>query len=84
VRRRPPPIEEPDKPLAEMTPAERSAYLAKVRRVLRDDEVRRGARPPPRTMREHEIWREAQAERDERLAQQIARAKRKQERRAVS
>ncbi|HEY3772158.1 MAG TPA: hypothetical protein VGL69_04125 [Solirubrobacteraceae bacterium] len=76
-RRRPPPIEEPEKPLGEMTPAERAAYLAQVRRALRDDEVRRGARPP-RSMREIEIWREAQATKDERAAARIAQAERRQ------
>jgi hypothetical protein len=68
-RRRPPPIEEPEKPLGEMTPTERAAYLAQVRRALRDDEVRRGARPP-RSMREIEIWREGRAEREARQTRQ--------------
>lgn len=54
------------------------AYLAKLRRALRDDEVRRGARTP-RTMRETEIMLEGMAERDERLARRIARAKRKRD-----
>jgi hypothetical protein len=40
----------PQRPLAEMTPDERAAYVAKVCQVLRDDEVRRGARRP-RTVR---------------------------------
>jgi hypothetical protein len=76
------PIDKPEKPLADMTPDELAAYMAKVRRVLRDDEVRRGARPP-RTVREVEIWRQAQVEREERRAKRIARVKRKQERRAA-
>jgi len=59
------------------------AYLAKLRRALRDDEVRRGARMP-RTMRETEIMLEGMDERDERLARRIARAKRKQGRQAGS
>jgi len=77
-QRRPPPIEEPDKPLSEMTPAERAAYIARFRRTLHDDEVRRGTRQP-RSMREFEIWREAQAEQDERLARRITRADRSQQ-----
>jgi hypothetical protein len=81
-RLRPLPIDKPDKPPAEMTPSELAAYMAKVRRTLRDDEVRRGARRP-RTMREVEIWRQAQAEREERRAKRIARVKRKQERRTA-
>lgn len=52
------------------------AYLAKLRRALRDDEVRRGARMP-RTMCETEIMLEGMDERDERPARRIARAKRK-------
>ena len=81
-RRRPPPIEEPDKSAGEMTSAERAEYVRKLRRAVRDDEVRRGARAP-RTMRETEIWHQAQAERDERQARRIARAERRQERRAA-
>jgi hypothetical protein len=48
----------PEKPLAEMTSSERAACAASLRRVLRDDEVRRGKRKP-KTMREFEIWRES-------------------------
>jgi len=80
-QRRPPPIEEPDKPLAEMTPKERAAYIARFRRTLHDDEVRRGTRRP-KTNREFEIWREAQAEKDEQMAARVARAERRQERQA--
>jgi hypothetical protein len=79
-RRRPPPMPDPGKPLEEMTTAERTAYFRQLRRTLRDDEVRRGARPP-RSMREFEIWREAQAERDQRVAARIARIDRRQARR---
>jgi hypothetical protein len=46
---------EPSKPVTEMTPDERAAYTAQLRRALRDDEIRRGTRPP-RSMREVEIW----------------------------
>jgi len=46
--------------------------------LLHDDEVRRGTRQP-KTMREFEIWREARAEQDERLARRIARADRGQQ-----
>jgi hypothetical protein len=80
-KRRPPPLPEPDKPLAEMTPAERDAYTRAVMRVIRDDEVRRGARRP-RTMREIELAREGRAEREERLARRIARAERRSSKRA--
>lgn len=45
-------------PVLEMTPTERDAYTTSLRRALRDDEVRRGRRPP-RSMRETEIWRQA-------------------------
>jgi hypothetical protein len=82
-RRRPPPIEEQEKPLGEMTPAERAAYLAQVRRTLREDEIRRGARPP-RSLREFEIWREAQAEKDERAATRTARLERRQQRARIA
>jgi hypothetical protein len=44
------------KPVTEMTAAERAAYTAQLRRAIRDDEVRRGRRPP-RSMHEVEIWR---------------------------
>lgn len=74
-RRRPQPIEEPDKSMDEMTSKERAAYLTRLRRAVRDDQVRRGARRP-KTMREAEIWHEALAERDERRARRIARAER--------
>jgi hypothetical protein len=78
-RRRPPEIPEPSKPLTEMTPAELAAYRRLFLRAIRDDEVRRGARPP-RTMREVDIWREGQAEREARLARRIARAERRRDR----
>jgi hypothetical protein len=81
-RLRPLAIDKPDKPITDMTPEQLAGYMAKVRRALRDDEVRRGARRP-RTMREVELWREAQAAREERRAKRIARVKRKQERRAA-
>ena len=38
------PLPEPDKPIAEMTGTERAAYVRKVQRVIRDDEVYRGTR----------------------------------------
>lgn len=66
-RRRAPEIPEPPKPLTEMTPAELNTWRRQFFRAMRDDEVRRGARPP-RTMRETEIWRAGRAEREERLA----------------
>jgi hypothetical protein len=78
-RRRPPPIEEPDKPVGEMPPTELAAYAARLRRTLRDDEVRRGARRP-RSAREFEIWTQARAAQDERQAARIAWAERKPER----
>lgn len=84
-RLRPPPrpleFPEPGKPLAEMTASEKAAYLRQLRRVLRDDEVRRGIRTP-RTMREIEIWREGEAEREKWLAEKIAKAGRRQAARA--
>ena len=78
-RLRPPPMEEPDKPVSEMTPTERAAYARQIQRAMRDDEVRRGVRPP-KTMREMEIWHEAQAEREQRRTRRIDRAERRQER----
>jgi hypothetical protein len=78
-RRRPPPLPEPDKPVAEMTPTEHDDYVAKVRRAIRDDEVRRGARRP-RTMREMEIRHQAIVEQDERLIRRAARAERRSQR----
>jgi hypothetical protein len=48
-------LPEPGKPVAEMTAAERAAYVTALRRALRDDEVRHGKRKP-RTMRETEIF----------------------------
>lgn len=51
------PLPEPDKPLREMTDAEPAAYVRKVQRAIRDDEVYRGARRP-RTMREVDLWRQ--------------------------
>jgi hypothetical protein len=59
-----------------MTAAERTVYIARFRRTLHDDEVRPGTRQP-RSAREFEIWRQAQAERDERQAWRIARAQRR-------
>lgn len=56
-----------------MTPAERVAYFRKVRRALRDNEVRSGTRRP-NTMREMEIWREGEADREKWLAEQVAEA----------
>jgi hypothetical protein len=79
-RRRPPELPKPSKPISEMTPAERAVHVAQLRRALRDEEVRRGTRPP-KTMREMEIWHEAQAAKEERTAARIARAERKQQRR---
>jgi hypothetical protein len=85
LRPPPPPLElpEPGKPLAEMTVAEREAYLRQLRRALRDDQVRRGIQPP-RTMREMEIWREGEAEREKWRAEKIAEIERRQQRRAGS
>ena len=77
TRRRPEPIEEPEKPFGEMTDGEKHAYLTKARRALHDDEVLRGSRPP-RSMREVEIWREAQAAKDERAARRATRAEHRQ------
>jgi hypothetical protein len=61
-----------------MTAAERATYLRKLRRALRDDQVRRGVRVPG-TMREMEIWREGEAERERWRAEKIAEAERRQE-----
>jgi hypothetical protein len=74
-RRRLPQIPESDKPLSDMTPDELGAYRRQLRRALTDDKVRRGVQPP-KTMREAEIWHQAQAERDERRTRRIARAER--------
>lgn len=74
-----PEFPEPPKPVTEMTAAERAEYTSRLRRTLRDDEVRRGARPP-RSLREFEIWREALVAKDERAAARIARAERRQQR----
>ena len=82
-RRRPPEIPEPPEPLTEMTPAELATWRRQFFRTIRDDEIRRGVRRP-RTMREVEIMRQGNAEREERLAQRIARAKRRQQRRTGS
>jgi hypothetical protein len=65
-----------------MTAAERETHFRKLRRALRDDQVRRGSRAP-RTMREMEIWREGDAERERWRAEQIAEAERRQEQRAA-
>lgn len=75
-RRRPPETEDPPKPLSEMTRDELDAWRRRFFRTMRDDEIRRGTRRP-RTIREVEIWREAQAERAARLARRIARAERR-------
>lgn len=74
-----PELPEPSKPVAEMTPAERNAYTASIRRTRRDDEVRRGRRPP-RSMREVLAWHEALVAEDEQAAARIARAERRQQR----
>ncbi|MGH3295761.1 MAG: hypothetical protein ACRDP7_28575 [Trebonia sp.] len=76
-RTRPPELPKPEKLLTEMTPAELRAYTTQLRRALRDDEVRRGRRRP-KTMREFQIWHEAQAAKEERAAARIARAERRQ------
>ena len=60
-----------------MIPEERAEHLRGLRRTLRDEQVRRGTRPP-KTMREMEIWHEALAAREEQAAKRIARAERKQ------
>jgi hypothetical protein len=78
-----PEFPEPPKPLMEMTPAERAAYTAQLRRALRDDEIRR-ARRPLKTAREFEIWHEALAAKDEQTAARIARADRRQRRLGTS
>lgn len=70
------PLPEPDKPVAEMTGTERAAYVRKVQRAIRDDEVYRGARRP-NTMREVELWRQGQAAR---AALRAANAERRQRR----
>jgi hypothetical protein len=49
-------------------------------RVIRDDEIRRGARRP-QTMREFEVAHQGRVEREERLARRDARAARRRERR---
>ncbi len=82
-RLQPLPIPEPDKPLSEMTDAERAAYLRQLRRAIRDDEIYRGARPP-RTMRELELRRQGDAAREVKRAERIARAERRQQRRGGS
>lgn len=60
-----------------MTPAERDTYFRQMRRALRYHEVRSGTRPP-NTMREMEIWRQGNAEREQWLDEQIAEAERRQ------
>lgn len=84
LRPPPPPLDfpEPDKPLAEMTSAERDAYARKLRRALRDNEVRSGTRRP-NTMREMEIWREGEADREKWRVEMIAEAERQEEERAA-
>jgi hypothetical protein len=78
-RRKPPEIEDPPKPLSEMTRGELDSWRRQFFRTMRDDEISRGTRRP-RSMREVEIWREAQAEREARLARRIARAERRRAR----
>jgi hypothetical protein len=75
-----PEFPEPSKPLTEMTPEERLAYAKSLQRALRDDDIRRGRRPP-RSMREVEIWHQALVAKDEQAAARIARAQRRQQRR---
>ena len=84
LRPPPPPLElpEPGKPLVEMSSTERAAYTRKLRRALRDHEVRRGVRRPG-TMREMEIWREGEADREKWRVEMIAEAERQQEERAA-
>jgi hypothetical protein len=82
-RRRPPPLPELGKPWDQMTDEEKRADMRRALRVIRDDEVRRGARRP-QTMREFDIAREGRVERDERLTRRAARAEGGQERRAES
>jgi hypothetical protein len=65
-----------------MTAAERQAHFRKLRRALRDHEVRRGVRRP-NTMRETEIWREGEAEREKWPADRIAEAEHGQEQRVA-
>lgn len=79
-RRRPPPLPEPDKPWDQMTDDEKRADMRRTHRVIKDDEVRRGARRP-QTMREFDIAHQGRIEREERLARRAARAERRQERR---
>jgi len=73
MRRPEPP--QPEKPVAEMTPDELAAFRTKLRREIRDRAVVAGTKRP-RTMREMDLWRQAQAERDQRQARRIARAER--------
>ena len=84
LRPPPPPLElpEPGKPLAAMSPEERAAYVRKLRRALRDNEVRSGTRRPG-TLREMEIWREGEADRERWRVEMIAEAERQQEERAA-
>jgi hypothetical protein len=78
-RRRPPELPEPEKPVGEMTSEERDEHVRELRRALRDEQVRRGTRPP-KTMRETQIWHEALVAKEEQAAKRIARAERKQQR----
>jgi hypothetical protein len=79
--RRRPTLPEPEKPVGEMTPEELAEHLREVRRALRDDQVRRGTKPP-RTMRKTQIWHEELIAKEERAAARIARVERRQQRRA--
>jgi hypothetical protein len=83
TRRRPPPLPEPGKPWDQMTDDEKRADIRRALRVIRDDEVRRGARRP-QTMREFDIAHQGRVERDERLARRVARAELRKQRRAGS
>lgn len=71
-----PEFPEPSKPIMEMTPEERLAYTKSLRRALRDDEVRRGTRPP-KIMREMESWHQARVAEDEQMAARLAWAERR-------
>lgn len=77
TRRRMPDFPEPDKPAAEMTPAEQSAYARAILRSIRDDQVRRGSKRP-QTMREVELAHQGFVEREARRDRRAARRARKQ------
>jgi len=76
TRRRPEPIEEPEKPFEQMTDDEKRADLTRDLRKVRDGEVRRGRRP--RSMRETRLWLEGHEAREQQTAARVARAERKQ------